>query len=305
MKSHSPNGLFSVLLGLALCLGGVAQGADSPEDIFWKSVSKSNQADEYQLYIEQYPKGKHIWEARGLIKQLEAQEFRPGKVFKDCADCPEMVVIPAGSFDMGGSANNDEKPIHQVTLKAFALGKTEVTQRQWRTVMGINPSKFSTCGDNCPVERVSWDDAQEYVRKLSQQTGKTYRLPSEAEWEYACRAGGNHEYCGGDDIDTVAWINSNSGQTTHPAAGKQANTWGLYDMSGNVWEWTQDCWTANYNGAPSDGSARETGLCSDSRVLRGGSWNNDKRGTRVAYRSYHSPKFQDSGYGFRLVRMLP
>lgn len=166
---------------------------------------------------------------------------------RDCPECPEMVVIPAGSFKMGSNnGESAEKPIHRVTFNhPFAMGRTEVTQRQWKAIMGSNPSGFSSCGDNCPVEKVSWDDAQEFILRLNQKTGKQYRLPTEAEWEYACRAGGRQAYCGSDKPDTVGWYVGNSGTSTaypgmsvHPAASLRAN--GLYDMSGNVWEWMED-----------------------------------------------------------------
>ena len=179
-----------------------------------------------------------------------------------------MVTVPGGSFEMG-SGNGDELPQHRVTLKAFALGKYEVTQAQWQAVMGDNPSNFKQCGGNCPVENVSWNDAQAFIQKLNQKTGANYRLPTEAEWEYACKAGQETEYCGGNNIDEVAWYGNNS-QTTHPVGQKQANAFGLYDMSGNAWEWVQDSYHGKYNGAPTDG----TEWLGDGakRVLRGGSW---------------------------------
>jgi formylglycine-generating enzyme required for sulfatase activity len=308
MKKRSCFDMFSAgIIALNLCLTGVAHGADSPEDVFWKSVRKANLADEYQLYIEQYPKGKHVWEAKGLIKQLEVRTFHPGKIFKDCPDCPEMVVIPVGKFDMGGTSIGTEQPIHSVSLKAFAMGKTEVTQGQWEMLMGSNPSKFAQCGYDCPVENVSWDDAQGYIRKLNQKTGKTYRLPSEAEWEYACRAGGNDDYCGSDSIDSVAWHGgkkANSDRMSHPVASKQPNAWGLYDMSGNTWEWTLDCWNANYTAAPTDGRAWTAGECAG-RVLRGGSWLNPTEHTRSTARSWSRASDRLDTYGFRLVRALP
>jgi formylglycine-generating enzyme required for sulfatase activity len=167
--------------------------------------------------------------------------------------------------------------------------------------MGNNPSHFSSCGDACPVEKVSWDDVQEFVRRLNQKTGKQYRLPSEAEWEYACRAGGRHEYCGSDSVDSVAWYTSNSGGKTQLAARKQANAWGLYDMSGNVWEWTQDCYNANYNGAPSDSSAWTGGECKY-RVLRGGSWYSNPDVLRAAGRGSNSPDYRGYSLGFRVAR---
>ena len=199
----------------------------------------------------------------------------PGRIFRDCDDCPEMVEIPPGSFMMGSDRDQMQRPVHSVTIaKAFAIGKTEITQGQWRAVMGTNPSFFPKCGDNCPVERVHWQDALEFVRKLSEKTGQKYRLPSESEWEYACRAGGTYLYCGSDDRDAVAFNENRDGWLTHAVAAKQPNAFGLYDMSGSVWEWTADCWHDNYSGAPTDGSAWTTGeSCSwGSRVARGGSW---------------------------------
>ena len=147
-----------------------------------------------------------------------------------------MVRIPAGSFEMGSNDDDDGKPPHWVSVGAFELGETELTQRQWKAVMGWsisgnNPSGFKNC-DDCPVERVSWNDVQKFIQKLNQKTGKRYRLPSEAEWEYACRAGGWHKYCGSDDVESVAWYIENDGYKTHPVGQKQANAWGLYDMSG-------------------------------------------------------------------------
>lgn len=201
----------------------------------------------------------------------------------------------------------NEMPVHRVTIKyAFALGKTEVTQGQWKAVMGNNPSKFGNCGDNCPVEQVSWDDAQEFIEKLNEQTGKQYRLPSEAEWEYACRAGGRHTYCGSDDPDSAGWYGGlatpagNSGKSTNPVATRQANAWGLYDMSGNVWEWVEDVYYDSYRDAPADGSARQ----GDSllRIPRGGSWSYLQP---AAKRGGSESDFRYSTIGFRLARTLP
>lgn len=222
-----------------------------------------------------------------------------------------MVRIPAGSFLMGSNHHDSGKLPHWVNVGAFELGETEVTQRQWKAVMGWsifgnNPSLFTDC-DDCPVDSVGWHDVQKFIQKLNQKTGKRYRLPSEAEWEYACRAGGRQEYCGSDDVKSVAWYIENGEHKTHPVAQKQANAWGLYDMSGNVDEWVQDCWNESYDGAPSDGSAWESGYCGQ-RVLRGGSWGNQPEGVGATFRHRNFPSDPDlryESYGFRLARMLP
>ncbi|MDP1638767.1 MAG: SUMF1/EgtB/PvdO family nonheme iron enzyme [Candidatus Nitrotoga sp.] len=226
-----------------------------------------------------------------------------GKVIKDCATCPEMVVIPYGKFEMGSNIHDSQKPIHSVSINAFALGKTEVTQGQWRAMMGSNPSHFSSCGDDCPVENVSWYDAWSYIHKLNAKTNKQYRLPSEAEWEYACRASEQYEYCGSDSVDIVAWYDGNSGMSTHPVGYKRPNAFGLYDMSGNVWEWMEDSFHDNYTGAPTNGSAwkGDGAVC----MIRGGMWDLDPQAARAAARGGFESAFRDAGLGFRVARMLP
>lgn len=224
--------------------------------------------------------------------------------YRDCPDCLEMIRIPAGSFDMGSDNGDDEGPVHRVTIgKTFGLGKTEVTQGQWKTIMGINPSRYSDCGDNCPVENVSWNEAKDFIQKLNARTGKQYRLPSEAEWEYTCHAGVQNEYCGGDNVNSIAWYYATSGKSTHPVATKQPNAWGLYDMSGNVWEWVEDSYHPDYNGAPTDGSAWEGGEVK--RVLRGGSWFLYASGVRSTYRNFNLPTFRYYDIGFRVAATLP
>ena len=158
-------------------------------------------------------------------------------------------------------------------------------------------------GNNCPVEYVNWEDAQEFVRRLNAKTGKVCRLPSEAEWEYACRAGGRDEYCGGNNLDAVGWYRANSSGKTQAVAGKQANAWGLYDMNGNVWELTQECWSERHSGAPNDGTVRAGGDCSY-RVVRGASWSDSPQSVRTTNRNRNavSGRFNDSG--FRLARTL-
>ena len=219
-----------------------------------------------------------------------------------------MCWIPAGSFDMGSpngeqDRDGDEGPVHRVTFAAgFWLGKYEVTQGQWEAVMGNNPSSFS--GADHPVERVSWTDIQGFESAL----GNAFRLPSEAEWEYACRAGTTTRFYWGDDgnysqIGSYAWYTSNSSSATHPVGQKTVNAWGLYDMSGNVWEWCEDWYHSDYTDAPSDGSAWVSPSGSY-RVLRGGSWSSNARSCRSANRGSLDPSSRYIGLGFRLLRSL-
>ena len=219
-----------------------------------------------------------------------------------------MVTVPAGCFQMGSNNGlNREKPIHRVCLSAYEIGKYEVTQAQWQKVMGDNPSKFK--GLKKPVEQVSWNDVQDFIRKLNQQTGQHYRLPTEAEWEYACRSGGrDQKYCGGKNANSVGWYGEGVGGTTHNVGQKQANVLGLYDMSGNVWEWVQDWYGGDYysNGggwfsSPTKNDPRGPSGGFD-RVFRGGSWFIYGDGMRSAYRSYNGPDYHADELGFRLAR---
>ena len=218
-------------------------------------------------------------------------------------DLIEFVNIPAGSFMMGSDAYSDEQPIHRVNVKAFRMSKYPITQKQYLAVMEDNPSGFK--GDeNCPVDSVSWHQAVEFCQKLSQRTGQTVRLPSEAEWEYACRAGSTGEYCFGDDeskLGSYAWYDQNSEKKTHPVGKKSSNAWGLHDMHGNVWEWCEDIYHENYQGAPSDGTAWVNGGDRDQKVLRGGSWKDIAWYCRAAYRDGINARLQLNLVGFRLL----
>jgi formylglycine-generating enzyme required for sulfatase activity len=216
----------------------------------------------------------------------------------------EFVWIPPGSFMMGSEkGRDDEKPVHHVTInEGFYMGKYEVTQAQWQAVMGDNPSYFKGC-DNCPVENVSWDDAQVFINKLNTQNdGYTYRLPTEAEWEYAARAGTTGDYAG--DLDAMAWYEKNSGGETHSVGSKQANAFGLYDIHGNVWEWVEDWYHDSYAGAPRDGSAWLSGGKQKYRVLRGGSWVIYANLCRAAVRIRNLPVFRNFNFGFRVVAVV-
>ena len=219
----------------------------------------------------------------------------------------EMVWVSGGTFTMGATseqgsdAYDSEKPAHSVTLSGYYIGKYEVTQKLWKAVMGNNPSYFK--GDNLPVERVSWNDVQEFIRELNQLTGKSYRLPTEAEWEYAARGGSNsrgYKYSGSDNVGSVAWYYENSGSTTHPVGSKSPNELGIYDMSGNVSEWCQDRWARNYYSSSPQRNPQGPASGSN-RVCRGGGWGYFARFCRVSSRDYYSPGDGYSFLGFRLV----
>ena len=234
-----------------------------------------------------------------------------GQSVKDCAECPEMVVMPAGSFRMGSPTTDsdryqDEVPQREVAVRSFLIGKTEVTQGQWKAVMGSNPSRFPGCGDNCPVENVSWNDAQEFARKLSDKTGKIYRLPSEAEWEYAARAGSTTAYPWGDAAGSnnahckdceSRW----EGKSTAPVAQFKVNAFGLHDMQGNVWEWVQDVYHDSYRAAPTDGTAWVLGGAQERRAIRGGSWLEPSRVLRSATRFSFTSDYRNHHIGFRIA----
>ena len=215
----------------------------------------------------------------------------------------QMVFVQGGSFMMGSELGwGNVKPVHQVTLRDFYIGKFQVTQAQWKTIMGENPSSF--IGDDLPVECVSWNDVQEFIKKLNEKTGHKYRLPTEAEWEYAARGGQNsrgYKYAGSNNIDEVAWYRNNSGIGTHLVGQKKPNELGLYDMTGNVWEWCQDWYDSGYyKNSPKN---NPTGPDSRSdRVIRGGSWICVADVCRVSLRGYYTPDSKYDSLGFRLLR---
>jgi len=233
------------------------------------------------------------------LKQLKG-------IVVDCPDCPQMVNLRSGSFLIGSNDQLRNQPIKSVNVPAFLIGKTEVTQRQWKAVMGTY-FNLTDCGFECPVSNISWKDAQDFARRISEITGKRYRLPSEAEWEYAAKAGSNTKWGFGDDenlLNTHAWFHSNGEGKEHPVAQKIPNTFGLYDMHGNVWEWVQDCWHDTYDGAPSDGSAWMIGCKGAMKVFRGGNWKYVAGETSSSHRNANSPESRYVGSGFRLVRDL-
>ena len=242
--------------------------------------------------------------SRGEFKDVQTLGKESGEDYTEelgNAITLDMVAIPGGTFIMGspeGEGYNHEKPQHEVTVQPFFMGKYPITQAQYQEVMGENPSDFKV--DERPVECVSWDNAVKFCQRLSKQTGTEYRLPSEAEWEYACRAGTTTKYYFGDDITSdLANYDGNVGETT--SVGQYSpNAFGLYDMHGNVWEWCQDNWHDNYKGAPKDGSAW-VDRASSMKVMRSGSWLNRPRLCRSAYRVRISPDVRFDFIGFRVA----
>jgi formylglycine-generating enzyme required for sulfatase activity len=294
------------------------------EDRAWQTAQLLNTPDAYQGYLDIYPYGRYAAVAKDEVKPPPVDSDGDG-VPDNTDNCPseagpasnegcpvpqsfEMVLVTGGTFTMGftweqgSDLDGDEKPARQVTVSDFYIGKYEVTQKEWREVMGSNPPELAFKGcDNCPVERVSWADIQQFLSKLNAKTGKTYRLPTEAEWEYAARGGASsrgYKYSGSNRVDEVAWYKSNSGNKTHPVGQKKANELGLYDMSGNVWEWCAD-WYGDYSTGGQinpKGPSRAT-----NRVSRGGSWGYDARSCRVSNRYYYTPSSRSIALGFRLA----
>ncbi|MBM3557552.1 MAG: hypothetical protein FJX47_18595 [Alphaproteobacteria bacterium] len=316
--------------------GAVAPSASAPPDpaatelAYWSSVQDSQYPAEYDAYLSRYPQGQFAELARARLSALRPKpdlperltrpivgnhELAPGRAFRDCRNCPEMVIVPAGRFTMGSPDDEpdrdaDEGPQREVSVRSFALGKTEITFAQYDACVAERDCPRAADnnwgrGDQ-PVINVSWDDAKAYSAWLGRKSRTKYRLPSEAEWEYAARAGtGTRFSCGGGDacLNQVAWHGSNSGNRAQPVATKAANEFGLHDMHGNVWEWVEDCWNKTYDGAPSGVNAWIQGDCT-TRVLRGGSWGNSPKFLRSAYRLRGTAVIRYNINGFRVARSL-
>ena len=284
----------------------------------YKKITKSDidyetKVSMWGIFTEEYPKwsngvkngdylrlvGKAVGTDIALINIAKEKQLYELEKFTNSID-QKFLHIKPGSFTMGSnSGDDDEKPAHKVTLtKGFYMQTTEVTQKQWRLVMGNNPSSFK--GDNLPVEQVSWNDIKKFIEKLNSREGTNkYRLPTEAEWEYSCRAGSTSKYANNNNLDSVGWYNGNSGRKTHEVGQKKANAWGLYDMFGNVWEWCED-WKGDY---PSKSVTDPVGPSSGShRVDRGGSWYSEVGFCRSAIRGYYPPESRYRHLGFRLCR---
>lgn len=225
---------------------------------------------------------------------------KQGDTMIESATGMKFIYVPKGCFMMGSNeGSDDEKPVHKVCVDAFWMGQYEVTQGQWQKIMGKNPAHFQK-GNSYPVEQVSWDDSQEFIKKLNNKTEKSYRLPTEAEWEYACRGNGSGKYCGGDNVNDLAWYSKNSNDSTHPVGNKQANDFGLHDMSGNVWEWCADWYDEKYYASIFEENPIGP-LSGTNRILRGGGWLRSPVRCRSVRRHGDHPGYRDDHIGFRLT----
>ncbi|GAM09443.1 serine/threonine-protein kinase pkn1 [Geobacter sp. OR-1] len=227
--------------------------------------------------------------------------------YTDAVTGMEFVLVKGGCYQMGNTfagGSGNEKPVHKVCVDDFYVGKFEVTQAQYQKVMGKNPAAFKGCGLSCPVDSVSWEDAQEFIRKLNAGSGKNFRLPYEAEWEYAARSGGrNEQYAGTSDLERLgdyAWYEANSSDKTHEVGTRKPNGLGIYDMSGSLWEWCADWYDENYY-ANSPEENPSGALAGSNRVSRGGSWSSSAEDLRTAVRSGDVPGSQNNDNGFRLA----
>lgn len=281
------------------------------DDRAFEKARSRNTLEAYQDYLDVFPEGRHeadCMTAMAVLKQRKPSETTIDNDLSTNLPADGFVLVKGGTFSMGCTSEqkdceDDEKPAHQVTLSDFYISPYEVTQQQWKEVMGYNPSTASKDCDKCPVENVNWDDVQAFLKKINAQNpGRNYRLPTEAEWEYAARGGNqskNYLYAGSNDIGMVAWYNGNSGKKTQPVGQRKANELGLYDMGGNVIEWCSD-WYGNYiSSSQTNPNGPSSGVY---RVHRGGSWGNDPQGCRVADRSYYKPALGYGNVGFRLAR---
>ena len=243
-----------------------------------------------------------LWKSGEKSTKEDSQKEEPDPVIQNLVD--NMVDVEGGTFTMGatpeqGVADSDERPTHQVTLSSFSIGRYEVTQEEWEAVMGTNPASFK--GDKCPVEFVSWNDCQTFIKKLNKMTGMEFRLPTEAEWEFAARGGNkskSYKFAGGNTLNTQGWYVGNSGNKTNEVGKKFPNELGLYDMTGNLWEWCADWYGAYSDSSQKNPTGPQSGF---TRVLRGGGWNGGDKNCRISNRDGRAPDYSSDRLGLRLV----
>lgn len=383
MKAY-PKGRYRVAAGIkldalkqssassAISLPSAQTSPSDPDIALWNEVKSSGEREDYEQYLKQYPYGRYVRQAKAELKKFDNKEraervkhvpqqqtkgfsvIHPGKVFKDCADCPEMIAIPSGSFVMGSPASElgrseAEGPQHQVHVNSLAVGKFHITRGQFAAF--VNESSYHA-GDDCytfensryekrsgrnwlkpgfpqddthPAVCISWNDAQSYVTWLARKTGKGYRLLSEAEWEYVARAGSPAAHYWGGNPDLACKYSNTMDESarseissitlavqvckdgfayTSPVGSFMPNAFGLYDMLGNAWQWTEDCSNENYNGSPKDGSAWTNGNC-DQRVERGSAWSSTPQYSRLSARLWDSVADRNDYSGFRVARVIP
>ncbi len=333
--------LLRVVLLSALCwpLLSVGQtGGESSADMefwedlaFWETIKDSDNPEEFALYLELYPQGRFVQLAHLRLRALSGEsadapaapvaaaptippspEPTDMNAFRDCPECPLMVTITAGAFTMGSTQRADEQPVREVTIgQDFALGMYPVTVGEWRQCVNAGACRFQLDpeqADNLPVSGISWDDTQDYINWLNGVTQGGYRLPTEAEWEYAARAGTTTDFWWGDEVGSglancqdcgSPWDN----EQPSPVGSFQANPWGLYDIHGNVWEWTEDCWQNHYRNAPTDGSAHSERFCIEG-VQRGGSYRLDSEYMRTSRRFRYDRDVRFVHNGFRVAKTL-
>ena len=332
LREHYLGGA-SVSGAVTVAAGPSATVLAQQETVFWQSIANSTNAADFEAYLRQYPSGAFGVLATNRLSALRVASGDPppasrpapdrpgrreaGTVFRDCPTCPELVLVPAGRFRRGCVSGrdcaDDEVPVHEVEVPSFALGAYEVTFEEYdrfaQATRRERPDDRGWGRGGRPVINVSWWDATAYAAWLSEETGETYRLPSESEWEYAARAGTTTHYSWGDDIGRnrancdgcrSRWDDDR----TSPTGSFPANAWGLHDMHGNVWEWVEDCSHQNYARAPRDGSAWTRGGNCGRRVIRGGSWVDPPRNLRSALRTGLDVGDGNSAAGFRVARTL-
>jgi formylglycine-generating enzyme required for sulfatase activity len=303
--------------------------SDSLEIRYWNSISGSGAAADFQTYLDAFPDGQFVAQARARLRQIEGapSEAPPNQLditaasgssrappppVRDCPQCPQLALIPPGAFNMGSTDGFPfERPVHRVVIsKPFLIGQREVTLAEWDACVADGgcayaPPNRGPGRESFPVTNVDWNDAQQYIAWLSKRTGKTYRLPSESEWEYAARAGSATTYPWGAAMEksraNCSGCNDRPSQEPERTGSYLPNDFGLYDMAGNAAEWVEDCWNTSYKGAPANGSAWTKGSCNE-RVLRGGSFNNDPRYVRSASRFKYDFDVRYYANGFRVVR---
>ena len=299
--------LLLVLLGLAFCVPGFCGQKKAAAAAQGKKVCPKCK----RTFVKEYKYCPYDATPLQILRAGApggAGKGQAGKTWTDPVTKMVFIWVPEGCFQLGcgqwsGACTQAEIPVHEVCMDGFYLGKYEVTQGQWEKVMGGNPSKFKSCGANCPVEQVSWEDVRLFILQLNNQSKIKFQLPTEAQWEYAARSLGRPEkYAGGPDLKAVGWYDHNGKNETHPVGSKAPNALGFFDMSGNVWEWCADGFYEDaYARHQKKNPVIQSRGCG--RVMRGGSWNSKHRSCQTSSRGWSIPEYRHYDFGFRLVAL--